>query len=854
MFVLLAGLLPVPSCISAKDPVARSLDLPDSPEELPYKLKQIGHVQLHNYFVSNVCPDLNGDSLSESLRMFSDPIGQSYFRSAVVGHADALQNECLFQYNGPYRNSLIWTVTCLDLMGNVGDEIVMTKHSADTILLEIVSFDGSFDSIVTKVIPAAIGLGLRPGEAWHNVTVGPLEAFDVSGDGVKDLIYIRSAKPDSAFERGVVAYDLVNDKQLWFFRTADCTGRPNFHQFRRSADSVCFVFTTAASQNAYESNGMDSYHSYTLSIRPDGRELWRKTTGFGFGGTACVPFDVNGDGIDEECVGVEDASDSSSSTFSLQCMDPFTGNVVAKSAPMQFAGYELVRWKVSESPARYVLFMRLVQGTATTLYTFGGQLRITSEITGISHVYREGIDVTGDGLPDVIVATDDGRMAILEAVDLTPIAFVWSKGNAQLHRGADKTSLLIVGADGSYDAFELERQPLLLMLYARYKWYLAVLLSGVLTILLYRAGRWIYGLYLASAGLPTLQSINAGVIVLNRRGKVGYFNSNPLVSALFGSGLKRSGHFSKTSAAGNQRLNETIRRSYDDPYVPVQERHSIDGNGRSVKIDLTIVPRVDSRNRFLGKIIIAEDVTGRVGFERKVVFGEAAQRWLHKLKGAMATAKIRLDNVLEDPRTGETVHSNEALGRSLFSIKGQLEDTSVTADKILSFCAISKPELMLCDLNSVVTSTVRPYVESPPKGITVAEKLQPDLPTVMIDPEQIAEVVENLLSNAVDAIEGAGSVTVATRLADDLLKEQGGGSVEIAVSDSGRGIAEDDLPRIFDPGFTRSRNGTGVGLAIVREIIENHNGSILVESKKGEGSRFTVRIPFEGCSRARRTD
>ncbi len=101
----------------------------------------------------------------------------------------------------------------------------------------------------------------------------------------------------------------------------------------------------------------------------------------------------------------------------------------------------------------------------------------------------------------------------------------------------------------------------------------------------------------------------------------------------------------------------------------------------------------------------------------------------------------------------------------------------------------------------------------------------------------LRRVIENLLSNAVDSLDGKnGTVTVTT--------ERGNGLVRIAVSDTGRGMSKAELDRAFNDFYTTKPGGTGLGLSIVRRLVLDSNGSLQVESEPGQGSKFIVEIPI----------
>ena len=147
------------------------------------------------------------------------------------------------------------------------------------------------------------------------------------------------------------------------------------------------------------------------------------------------------------------------------------------------------------------------------------------------------------------------------------------------------------------------------------------------------------------------------------------------------------------------------------------------------------------------------------------------------------------------------------------------------------------PRMMRSNLNTTVEHAVmlaRQQVLSQP--IKIELNKAPDLPEVEHDSDQIHQVVLNLLLNAVQAMEGPGSVRVEIGAKDECAC--------VTVSDSGRGIPEEYLQHIFRPFYTTRGNGTGLGLSLTRRIVEEHHGRITVTSIVGEGSTFEVLLPF----------
>jgi two-component system NtrC family sensor kinase len=124
-------------------------------------------------------------------------------------------------------------------------------------------------------------------------------------------------------------------------------------------------------------------------------------------------------------------------------------------------------------------------------------------------------------------------------------------------------------------------------------------------------------------------------------------------------------------------------------------------------------------------------------------------------------------------------------------------------------------------------------------NIRIEKQYADNVPVITSDLSQIQQVVLNLLNNAIDAIDHNGTVTVTTRYSEKT------DEVEIAVADTGKGIAESELHKIFDPFFTTKEvgKGTGLGLSISYSIIEKLGGKIKVQSKVGEGTVFTILLP-----------
>jgi signal transduction histidine kinase len=124
--------------------------------------------------------------------------------------------------------------------------------------------------------------------------------------------------------------------------------------------------------------------------------------------------------------------------------------------------------------------------------------------------------------------------------------------------------------------------------------------------------------------------------------------------------------------------------------------------------------------------------------------------------------------------------------------------------------------------------------------VSIERHYEEEDPIVDADPAQTRDAIWNLLVNAVDAMPEGGILHVTTRRNVQVEPP----CVEIAITDTGAGITEEEQARIFQPFFTTKAEGTGLGLAIVQRIVEGHEGSLELESSPGKGSSFTLRLPM----------
>jgi two-component system NtrC family sensor kinase len=246
-----------------------------------------------------------------------------------------------------------------------------------------------------------------------------------------------------------------------------------------------------------------------------------------------------------------------------------------------------------------------------------------------------------------------------------------------------------------------------------------------------------------------------------------------------------------------------------------------------------------SNHAALGVIEISKDITKDILLQKKLVeqqklasVGQLAAGVAHEINNPLTTILttallIQEETAPEDPNYHE-----------LENIANETLRCRKIVTSLLDFARQSKPAKVLQDINQVVRDSMAlTRKQAAFKDVAFEAVLSEPLPFVDIDRDQIQQCLINLAINSIDATDPGGKIRFASRLIPE--KQV----VEITVSDTGGGIPEKDLDRIFDPFFTSKESGTGLGLAITLGIIEQHDGSIGVESKEGEGTTFRIHLP-----------
>jgi signal transduction histidine kinase len=254
-----------------------------------------------------------------------------------------------------------------------------------------------------------------------------------------------------------------------------------------------------------------------------------------------------------------------------------------------------------------------------------------------------------------------------------------------------------------------------------------------------------------------------------------------------------------------------------------------------------------------------------IRMERLAILGQMASRVGHELRNPLAAIKNAayfLNMVLEEP--------NPKVKEMLEILEEKVNTCERIISSLLDFGRTKPPDWRKADINDIVQEALARI--SVPENVEVVSQLDEALPIIRADPNQLGQAFGNIILNAIQAMPEGGRLVVKTSANSDFgeplglsasteLGEVSGRRlsrpvepsdapspewVTVSFADTGMGIPEENLAKLFEPLFTTKAKGIGLGLAVTRTLVDGHGGTIEVESQVGKGTTFRMRLPISG--------
>lgn len=228
--------------------------------------------------------------------------------------------------------------------------------------------------------------------------------------------------------------------------------------------------------------------------------------------------------------------------------------------------------------------------------------------------------------------------------------------------------------------------------------------------------------------------------------------------------------------------------------------------------------------------------------EKMSALGRMAAGIAHEINNPLAGILLYSTNLSKKvPSEDPLKEGMEVISRETIRCKSIIQE-------LLEFSRESEAKKVLGNINDIIEKALS-IMENELRlhHISVIKDLSSELQDTLLDPNQMEQVFVNLFLNAIEAIQDQGLITVRSRMYPSQKLERA------EITDSGCGIPQKDIPKIFEPFFSTKAKGTGLGLAVSYGIVQRHQGKILVSSDSGKGTRFTIEIPVVHCTSSKET-
>ncbi len=235
-----------------------------------------------------------------------------------------------------------------------------------------------------------------------------------------------------------------------------------------------------------------------------------------------------------------------------------------------------------------------------------------------------------------------------------------------------------------------------------------------------------------------------------------------------------------------------------------------------------------------GSLVVFDDVTHLLQAQRDAAWAEVARRLAHEIKNPLTPIQLSAERLQAKLASRLAAADAEMLARSTQTIVNQVSALKRMVDAFSEYARTPEPSMQEIDFNALVREVLALYESL---GSSIRLELAPALPPVVGDAGQLRQVIHNLLQNAQDALADTASphIVIATEMAD--------GALRFSVTDNGSGFAEHLMKRVFEPYVTTKPRGTGLGLVIVKKIVEEHGGEVSIANVAPHGARVTVALP-----------
>jgi len=781
------------------------------------------------------CGDLDNDgkdeiiTVSNSRDQFAEP---SWIYASTY---DPLNVIFYLDFKG-----LVSSLSVFDIYNDGHKEIFLSELGKDTSYVYMLSSKGdTLHKFIGATNPHLVD------NKWE-CHIQAKALMDINSDGVYEVIFL--VHTTNAYQpRGLFCYDFKNQKKIWEFET----GYVPYHVqvFDINGDNKReILFGSAAPKNGagIPINGHDDSEVFLTVIDTLGTLVHSQPIGARYSTAHLLIHDINSDGEPEIIINYSSQTPQEKSNVALWNYETWN---LAPSLPLeQKICHEIAFLDVNKDGNEDVLIAYENGKLEFRDYQF--ETIISKEFVHFRPTNLFILDFNTDGEKEIVVSGEFNGKGVILLFDnkMNILAFInrdYKTSNLHiLDTGYGKEKLIVGCGTDKKVLMKITRHYKIISIDFCKKFGQGLIVGIILTGI-------IFGFYFSSKYRSKLNlalhlifdTLTEGVALLNNNKTVFSINQSfEKITKLKNEsimGLSYDDVFSTNNLHGFRNI---INKSFMNNHSLMSEEIIFKQNGNSLNLIIEIgnIKLANYKKPF--KLLIIRDITSSVRSTRTIAWATMAQKLAHEIKTPLSTVRLtaqRLELGFKDD-----AKLNKEYGKYLSKIIRQVDRLRQLTDSFMKFAKIEKPKVEKLNLNNLIANALNDLQTIIGINIEIRKEFTKDIPLIRIDRNQILIAIKNIVNNSLKAMDGAGILTITTRLVQSLQKQPGQTNIQIEITDTGSGISKPDMRQLFQPFFSKSPGGTGLGLVIAKKIIEDHNGIIKIESEVGIGTTVFINLPW----------
>ncbi len=796
----------------------------------PYEFKPVKELAFSGKFL-----DLDGDGTTEYIMI------DNTYRTYPIRYPNiAIYNDNLEFVEQINFNGRIKFVGAFDVNDDGYREIIAPFSRNDSLFIRIIDHRGNVlqprDKFIYTGKPRIDSTGTY---IWTG-DIAKMDYRDLDRDGQKEVILFPNEGYAGA-PRGVYVLDGKTFDLIWKYEIGPLVGHELLiYDFNRDG-YLEILIPSVSSCNDNQANGTDDNHCYLFMLDHTGKLLWRRQYGGKYTAVSAKLNDYNDDGH-SEILAFYRSQLFMNVKIRLDVLDHNGQVLKAFELPYNLGSFSLMQ---IDHTAEKEIVVATDMGDVLLL---NNRLEVLKKahFESIGNIYSN-VDWNGDGFDEVFMNSNDQVYLLdrnLQIVARIPKDYYnkiyWSYFKICYRH--NKAPLLAIFREDGGMLFELKNNPNFYLQY--YGPFFGTLLLVMLFGTLFAYGRRYYARanYYKRLVTKATELEKDPILLLNPGGKIEYVNEagRNLLNLSRGDLPVR---LVKTSLPFPN-LTRELMNLLDRDAIRYEKRIVLDGDSQR-EFRLVAEPAGERGSKRPNWLVILQDISWQKDLENASAWVAMAQRIAHDIKNPLTSIQLTLQRLQREYQSRESENA-QRYDEYTVRILERIENLRRMSRDFMKFLNVEKPNVQPVDLNKLVEELFGNTTIALPGDVKLVLKLASDLPTVHADAEQMQTLLENLVSNAINAMPEGGTLSVSTSVAFNLQFNDNNGPrnyVVLEVMDTGRGIPPEVMERLFHPYITKTYLGTGLGLTIVKKIVDDHHGHIEVNSEEGVGTSFIIYIP-----------